>query len=108
MARITEEAYLSGLKELEYDILYGDKITYGGENPYTPTDMQMGFFPVTISNVSYTKDHVLIVRGENFTRYSQVHITALLMIPCIWIRTLWLLPAQICREGQKLQFPSRP
>ena len=36
--------------------------------------MQMGFFPVTIRNVSYTKDHVLIVRGENFTRYSQVHI----------------------------------
>ena len=71
---ITEEEYLSGLKELEYDILYGDKITYGGENPYTPADMQMGFFPVTISNVAYTKDHVLIVRGENFTRYSQVHI----------------------------------
>ena len=71
---ITEEEYLSGLKELEYDILYGDKITYGGETPYTPTDMQMGFFPVTISNVSYTKDHVLIVRGENFTRYSQIHI----------------------------------
>ena len=71
---ITEEEYLSGLKELEYDVLYGDKITYGGENPYTPTNLQMGFFPITISNATYTKDHVLIVRGENFTRYSTVHV----------------------------------
>ena len=71
---ITEEEYLSGLKELEYDVLYGDKITYGGENPYTPTNLQMGFFPITISDATYTKDHVLIVRGENFTRYSTVHV----------------------------------
>ncbi len=71
---ITEEEYLSGLKELEYDVLYGDKITYGGENPYIPTNLQMGFFPITISDATYTKDHVLIVRGENFTRYSTVHV----------------------------------
>lgn len=71
---ITEEEYLSGLKELEYDVLYGDKITYGGENPYTPTNLQMGFFPITISDATYTKDHVLIIRGENFTRYSTVHV----------------------------------
>lgn len=71
---ITEEEYLSGLKELEYDVLYGDKITYDGENPYTPTNLQMGFFPITISDATYTKDHVLIIRGENFTRYSTVHV----------------------------------
>lgn len=73
---LTEEDYLQGLKELEYDVLYGDQITYGGENPYTPTDLQMGFYPISISDVSYTKDHVLIVRGENFTRYSTVKINS--------------------------------
>ena len=71
---ITEEEYLSGLKELEYDVLYGDKITYEGENPFTPTKLQMGFSPITITSVDYTIDHVLIVRGENFTRYSTVQI----------------------------------
>ena len=30
---LTEEDYLAKLKELEYDILYGDQICYGGENP---------------------------------------------------------------------------
>ena len=71
---ITEEDYLNGLKELEYDVLYGDRITYDGENPFVPTHLQMGFFPITIEAVNYTKDHVLIVRGNNFTRYSTVHV----------------------------------
>ena len=71
---ITEEDYLNGLKELEYDVLYGDRITYNGENPFVPTHLQMGFFPITIEAVNYTKDHVLIVRGNNFTRYSTVHV----------------------------------
>ena len=71
---ITEEEYLESLKELEYDILYGDQISYGGENPYAPTDLKLGFDPVTIDLVRLTKDSVLIVEGQNFTRYSTVQI----------------------------------
>ena len=71
---LSEEEYLSGLKELEYDVLYGDRITYNGQNPFIPTNLQMGFFPITIEDVNYTRDHVLIIRGNNFTRYSTVHI----------------------------------
>lgn len=71
---ITEEEYLERLKELEYDILYGDQISYGGRNPYMPTKLQMGFEPVTIDQVRLTKDGVLVVEGQNFTRYSTVHV----------------------------------
>lgn len=71
---LTEEDYLAKLKELEYDILYGDQIYYGGENPYYPSNMTMGLSPVQLDAVNVTYDHVMKVRGENFTRYSVVHI----------------------------------
>ena len=71
---LTEEDYLAKLKELEYDILYGDQICYGGENPYYPSNMTMGLSPVQLDAVNVTYDHVMKVRGENLTRYSVVHI----------------------------------
>lgn len=71
---LSEEEYLTGLKELEYDILYGDDIYYGGEYPFETTEMKMGFNPVTIDTVELTKDKVLILRGNNFTRYSKIQI----------------------------------
>ena len=71
---LTEEDYLAKLKELEYDILYGDQICYGGENPYYPSNMTMGLSPVRLDAVNVTYDHVMKVRGENFTRYSVVHM----------------------------------
>ena len=46
-----EENYLESLKTLEYDILYGDKYAYDGENPYVPTDLQMGTYPALIESV---------------------------------------------------------
>ena len=71
---LTEEDYLVKLKELEYDILYGDQICYGGGNPYYPSNMTMGLSPVQLDAVNVTYDHVMKVRGENFTRYSVVHM----------------------------------
>lgn len=49
-----DDSYLQSLKTLEYDILYGDKYVYGGENPYVPTDMTMGTYPVVINSVEVT------------------------------------------------------
>lgn len=71
---ISREEYLAGLKQLEYDVLYGDEIAYNGEYPYTPTILNMGFAPVSICSVSLTKDQVLVVKGYNFTRYSTIRI----------------------------------
>ena len=46
------EDYLEGLRMLEYDILYGDKEVYGGELPYSPTNLQMGHKNITIKKVN--------------------------------------------------------
>ena len=31
-----ESAYLDSMAVIEYDMLYGDKEVFGGENPYQP------------------------------------------------------------------------
>ncbi|MDO5409774.1 MAG: LTA synthase family protein [Lachnospiraceae bacterium] len=71
---ITQEKYLEGLKELEYDILYGEQLCYNGIDPYAPTELQMGIDPITISNVQAVSDGSIKVHGRNFTRYSKVYV----------------------------------
>ena len=67
------EDYLSDLKLLQYDMLYGEKYIYGGENPFIATDLKMGTYDITITNV-YEEDGNLIVKGENFNKYSKIYI----------------------------------
>ncbi len=71
---ITQEDYLEGLKDLEYDILYGEQLCYNGVNPYEPTQLQMGIDPITVSDVEATPDGGIKIRGQNFTRYSKVYV----------------------------------
>ena len=66
-----EETYLADMKALEYDILYGDREVYGGENPYQTTDLQMGIDPITIDDIVYNDSNILVY-GENFTPYSRI------------------------------------
>ncbi|WP_195999945.1 alkaline phosphatase family protein [Clostridium sp. 1001271B_151109_B4] len=67
------EDYLSDLKLLQYDMLYGEKYIYSGENPFIATDLKMGTYDITITNV-YEEDGNLIVKGENFNKYSKIYI----------------------------------
>jgi hypothetical protein len=67
------EGYQDGLELLEYDILYGDRITYGGENPYAKTDMKMGLEEIVVQEVVFGED-VVEIRGSGFTEYSVVYI----------------------------------
>lgn len=72
--KITEEEYRSGLKELEYDILYGERLCYNGVNPYEPTEIQMGIDPIAVTNVEATVNGGIRIEGMNFTRYSKVYV----------------------------------
>ncbi len=72
-----EEDYLSGLQNLEYDILYGDQIAYDGVSPYSATEMRMGIDEISISKIQPVtvdgKKYVDVI-GNNFTKYSVVNI----------------------------------
>lgn len=71
-----DEEYLSGLQNLEYDILYGKKSVYGGINPYDPTDLKMGVKEIEITGIEKSKEDEkkIIVKGKNFTKYSVVYV----------------------------------
>ena len=43
--------YLDDLKLLQYDMLYGEKYIYGGVNPFTATDLKMGTYDISITDV---------------------------------------------------------
>ena len=45
------ETYLSDLKALGYDMLYGKQYIYGGENPFERVDMKMGVNDIKIESV---------------------------------------------------------
>lgn len=70
-----DEEYLSGLQNLEYDILYGDQLAYGGISPYSATEIQMGIDEISITKIEpELSDGVSYIKliGENFTKSSRV------------------------------------
>ena len=72
-----EGEYLSGLQNLEYDLLYGSKTALGDHGPYEKKDTKFGVKDVTISSV-YMKTlgdkPYIYIEGENFTKWSLVNI----------------------------------
>ena len=65
--------YLSALAMLEYDMLYGDAIVYGGTMPYEPTDLRMGIETVQINSAAL-EDETLIVRGDGLNSFSRLRV----------------------------------
>lgn len=65
-----DPGYLSLLAALEYDVLYGERMVYGGAE-YAPTPMVMGSRPISVTDC-YAEDGFLYVKGEGFTAYAVV------------------------------------
>lgn len=69
------ETYLSGLENLQYDLLYGKRYAYHGENPYPATDLVMDVEDVTISSVRKSAySDSLVVYGSNFTKNTKIFV----------------------------------
>lgn len=63
--------YLSDLKLLGYDMLYGKDYIYGGSNPFEKAGMKMGVKDIRIEKVVSVGGKYYI-KGKNFTEYSKV------------------------------------
>lgn len=70
---INDDNYKEELHALQYDMLYGDKIIYGGKDIWKPTDMKMGVRDIKIESVVKIGDRYYI-RGQNFTESSRVNL----------------------------------
>lgn len=72
-----EGEYLSGLQNLEYDLLYGSKTSLGDAGAYPMKNMRFGIKDVKITGVSKRilgADTYVYVEGENFTKWSMINI----------------------------------
>lgn len=65
--------YLHALELFEYDMLYGNHDTTGGNVRYHTIPMQMGVLPIQVSAFSHI-GNTMYVYGDNFTPYSVVNI----------------------------------
>lgn len=73
--QMNSEDYLDGLDNLQYDILYGDRYCYNGEDKYPATDIVMGIDPVTVDSATNSiGGSEVILRGSNFTKWSKVFV----------------------------------
>ena len=66
-----DDNYLDSLHAIQYDILYGKKYSYGGESPYSKTNMLFGFKEQGVGEIEY-EDDLIILKGGNFTESSKV------------------------------------
>lgn len=72
-----EGEYLSGLQNLEYDMLYGGNLAFGGVNPYVTKNMKFGIKDVKIDSIYQMieeGEHYIYLKGENFTKWSMINI----------------------------------
>ena len=67
------DTYSSDMELLQYDILYGDRYTYGQKDLYPASDLIMGVQDVVIENLS-VDNNILYLTGQNFTRWSKVFV----------------------------------
>lgn len=67
------EEYLRGMELLQYDLLYGERYVYGGQDPYPASDLVMGVEDVTISSIEPSGE-TMNVHGDNFTPWSKVFV----------------------------------
>lgn len=80
MAKETDKtdytSYINGIELLQYDILYGSRYCYDGEDKYPATDIVMGIDEVVITDVYLSSDveNRVIIEGEGFTQWSRVYV----------------------------------
>lgn len=65
--------YENYLKVLEYDIIEGDMLTYGGENPFEPSELKFGVEDISINDITFVEKD-MYVTGVNFNEHSAVYI----------------------------------
>lgn len=69
------EEYLSGLNNLQYDLLYGNRYAYDGKDLYPASDLVMGVEDTSIiATFPSTQNGYVTISGQNFTRWSKVYV----------------------------------
>ena len=97
-ARRNTRNYQVDLETLQYDLLYGEKYSYDGENPFERTKMKMGLYDVTLDSVQLVseEDHTYYIHGSNYTPSSQIKLNG------EWYDTVYVNPSTLVITGTEL------
>lgn len=98
-ARKNSKNYQVDLEMLQYDLLYGERYVYGGENPFSRTPMTLGLYETTLDSMELVSDmdFTYYIRGTNFTPSSQVKLNG------EWYDTIYVNPTTLVMTGTELQ-----
>lgn len=98
-ARRNTKNYQVDLETLQYDLLYGKRFSYQGENPYKRTKMRLGIYDTTLDGISLVSawDHTYRITGTNFTPSSQVKLNG------EWYETVYVNPTTLMISGTELE-----
>ena len=69
-----KKSYQLDLQTLQYDILYGERYIYNGEDPFPKKDMIMGVKPISIDSIKKVSSELYYVYGNNFTQSSRIFV----------------------------------
>ena len=65
--------YQRAMEMLEYDMLYGQMISFGGTSPYLPTELEMGVKDIYITDIVHNNGQ-LFIYGDKFNDSSKIRI----------------------------------
>lgn len=65
--------YMEPLEALQYDLLYGKRYAYNGQDLYPASDLEMGVSDVVIDR-AYFYNGKLHIYGDKFTKWSKVYV----------------------------------
>lgn len=69
------DTYLLGLNNLQYDLLYGERYAYNGQDLYPASDLVMGTDETSVSSIWPSEvNGYITISGSNFTRWSKVYV----------------------------------
>ena len=55
------DEYVKNWELLQYDLLYGDRFSYDGQDRYPASDLVMGTEDVVIDSVAYSADQAQLI-----------------------------------------------
>ena len=67
-ARRNTKNYQVDLETLQYDILYGEKYVYGGENPFQRMKTHLGVKEAELQGIDKLAENQYYIKGANFTQ----------------------------------------
>ena len=97
------DTYRDGLENLQYDILYGDRYCYGGEDKYPATDLVMGIDDVSVNRTWINSSGDICISGSNFTPWSRVFINGEKVSTAFISSSLLRISADSISDGDTIQ-----